>query len=772
MSKLAFIILLFISSFAAAQTFVTDLQTDLKNFYESSTPLKISIVTNQPSYAPGDTLFYKINLLTAQRLRPVAGRSILTVLLFDGEAKNVSAQYVSVKDGFGNNYIAIPATSKPGIFCLKIFNDWMLNGPSELLFTRFFEIGIGGPSARVKPNLNVYAEGNVIQGLNTRFVTTGKPFETLTLRTASGTDLSTFATDKNGFGEFYLTPAEATNYEIVTTAGEKVTIPDAKADGVGLIVNRKGSELHPVLTIPSKSKHKNELLHLVLSAQGEIVYGADVRIKGEKSVEAIIKTEGFPPGISQLTVFNDRREVLASRLVYIPARKLRAEMTFDKEVYFTREKVNCSVRLFDDKGKSEASSYSVAAFNNDLTPYDNNGGTIESELLVGGDLGFESENSSDSSLIDQQLITSTWNRFNWETIQEKDRPLHYYNQNLRFSGMVVDENTGTPVRDSTLISFFLQNTVVTYQAYTDNAGKFDVLMLLDFYDEDEIFYKAEYKGKVNKNIKVILDPVFDATQIQVPVNPVASLEREAPYALFSRQKAVINNSYYYYNKPPGYLKSFKPRASIVEEVYGPDLAINLKDYLLFPTMSETLREIVPLVQHRNIRGVDVISVFNQEANFFPDSEPVFVIDGVMTDDVRYFLGLAPTDVISIKILYTDKKVKGFGPIGNGGIIVVDTKIANNYRNVPRSKFSLNVRGLNKALLPSLEPKRDERTPDLRTTIHWDPFVVTNKDGAKNVSFTTSDIPGNYLLVIEGLTYDGHPYSFTKNFQVKVKTVGK
>jgi hypothetical protein len=771
MRNVAVILLVLLARFAAAQTFVKDLQADLRNFYDQSTPLKIGIFTNQPSYAAGDTIFYKINLLTAQRLKPVAGRSILTVLFFDGAGKNVSSQYVSVKDGFGSNQLVIPPTVAPGIYCLKIFNGWMLNGPSDLIFTKFVNVGVAGISGG-EEKLEIHPEGNVIEGVSSRFVTTGKPFESLVLITASGNELLNFASDKDGYAEFVLTPAPATKYVIKTAAGQEFFLPEAVADGVSVHVQTTASELKAVVTVPPRSKYKDQTLHLVLSVQGEIVYAADVRIKSSSQLSVNIKTENLLPGTGQLTIFNDERNVLAERLVYIRPKKLRAEIRFDKEIYSTRDKVKCAVRLLDDKGNALPSSYSATVFNNDLTPADESEATIESQLLLQSDIGFTGENCADSLLIDRKLVASTWRRFNWDSIRQGKPPVYSYNQNLRFSGRAIEENTGKPVRDSTLISFFLQKSVVTYQAYTNPEGKFDVLMLLDFYDEDEIFYKAEYKGKVDKNIKVILDPAFDAAQINVAVASGAAAGPQLNYGLFSRQKSVINNSYFYYNESSSYLKTFKARTSIVEEVYGPDLGVNLKDYLLFPTMSETLREIVPLVQHRKVRGVDVISVYNLEAKFFPESEPVFVIDGVMTDDVGYFLGLAPADVISIKILYTEKKVKGFGPIGNGGIIVVDTKLPNNFLHVPRSRFSLNVQGLNKPASPLVESRRDERTPDLRTTLCWLPFVDTNKDGTKNFSFTTSDIPGTYVLRIEGLTYDGHPYSFTKDFQVKFTPPGK
>jgi hypothetical protein len=45
--------------------------------------------------------------------------------------------------------------------------------------------------------------------------------------------------------------------------------------------------------------------------------------------------------------------------------------------------------------------------------------------------------------------------------------------------------------------------------------------------------------------------------------------------------------------------------------------------------------------------------------------------------------------------------------------------------------------------------------DLRSTIHWEPNVVTDKDGKATVSFYVSDRPNNYTVIIEGSDMNGN-----------------
>jgi hypothetical protein len=45
--------------------------------------------------------------------------------------------------------------------------------------------------------------------------------------------------------------------------------------------------------------------------------------------------------------------------------------------------------------------------------------------------------------------------------------------------------------------------------------------------------------------------------------------------------------------------------------------------------------------------------------------------------------------------------------------------------------------------------------DLRTTIYWNPEIITTKDGSASVDFYNADAPGIYRLVIEGIDEKGN-----------------
>jgi len=53
------------------------------------------------------------------------------------------------------------------------------------------------------------------------------------------------------------------------------------------------------------------------------------------------------------------------------------------------------------------------------------------------------------------------------------------------------------------------------------------------------------------------------------------------------------------------------------------------------------------------------------------------------------------------------------------------------------------------------PKTDTQTPDLRTTIYWNPDINTDKDGKASFEYFNADTKGTYRVVVEGIDENGN-----------------
>ena len=58
--------------------------------------------------------------------------------------------------------------------------------------------------------------------------------------------------------------------------------------------------------------------------------------------------------------------------------------------------------------------------------------------------------------------------------------------------------------------------------------------------------------------------------------------------------------------------------------------------------------------------------------------------------------------------------------------------------------------------------------DLRSTIHWEPNIITDANGEATVSFFSADNPGHYTFILEGSDLAGHVGRQTGKIRIRTK----
>ncbi|HEY0245552.1 MAG TPA: hypothetical protein VGC01_08325 [Mucilaginibacter sp.] len=71
--------------------------------------------------------------------------------------------------------------------------------------------------------------------------------------------------------------------------------------------------------------------------------------------------------------------------------------------------------------------------------------------------------------------------------------------------------------------------------------------------------------------------------------------------------------------------------------------------------------------------------------------------------------------------------------------------------------------------PKYTSKFDNAIIDSRSTIYWQPNMITDRNGKATVFFYTSDNPGKYTLILEGSDMNGNIGSLTQKLSVS-KTI--
>jgi len=120
------------------------------------------------------------------------------------------------------------------------------------------------------------------------------------------------------------------------------------------------------------------------------------------------------------------------------------------------------------------------------------------------------------------------------------------------------------------------------------------------------------------------------------------------------------------------------------------------------------------------------------------------------------------------VLRSESTLARFGDLGKYGIIVVETRNPGSVA-VPRSRHNLRINGISKPLpfySPDYAAGSAGRTPDLRTTLYWNPDLEIDNEGKATVSFYAGDATGPVRVRVDGVTRGGVPVHGEALFAVK------
>ncbi len=193
-----------------------------------------------------------------------------------------------------------------------------------------------------------------------------------------------------------------------------------------------------------------------------------------------------------------------------------------------------------------------------------------------------------------------------------------------------------------------------------------------------------------------------------------------------------------------------------EAFYGyPDFRYLTRDFISLPNLEEFFYELIPCVQLKNDRGRRYFTILDENgAEMY--SPPLILLDHVPVLDIESILTVSPALIEYIDIINT---VYIRGSSYYGGIISLRSKNDDHAEvKIPSGSafFSFSSYTPHQELVfPDYsQPSVNTKIPDLRTTLYWDPHLDLSDEGDNSTEFYTSDIGGEYIILIRGMTEDG------------------
>lgn len=199
--------------------------------------------------------------------------------------------------------------------------------------------------------------------------------------------------------------------------------------------------------------------------------------------------------------------------------------------------------------------------------------------------------------------------------------------------------------------------------------------------------------------------------------------------------------------------------------YGePQITLILDKYIELPTIEDYIFELIPLLKIKKHKGKKIFKIISEkeEMNIY---EPLVLLDMVVIDNPEKILALSPQNISRFEIVKTPY-VKG--NITYGGIISIFSK-KNDFANInlASSGILLDYSFLTDCTNKSQFESPAFNQPDARNTLLWIPNLVIDSK-SKKISFSTSDTPGKYIVLLRGITNQGKEFVFKGSFEVQAQ----
>jgi len=227
--------------------------------------------------------------------------------------------------------------------------------------------------------------------------------------------------------------------------------------------------------------------------------------------------------------------------------------------------------------------------------------------------------------------------------------------------------------------------------------------------------------------------------------------KEITGAVVSKQVQAL------YKPSPDTLNNAREKEFIPDFYGDPGFEVSLADFIKLTSLGEVFKELLPVAFTETRRGRNRFALDNNSPDERFLTDPLVLVDGVPVSDHDAVLKISPAEVEKIKILNSRYYVSD---ICLKGIIDVKTVKGNSYvkgTDLPalRQEFEAPLSGSDfRSPVYLSDAQKQSRIPDFRNTLYWNPDLGTDNEGVSVAEFFTSDEPGDYVIIAEGLTSDG------------------
>lgn len=331
---------------------------------------------------------------------------------------------------------------------------------------------------------------------------------------------------------------------------------------------------------------------------------------------------------------------------------------------------------------------------------------------------------------------------------------------ITVSGRIVSRDDSIPYPNANIHLSVLGNRFDYFNSETDLNGRF-IFSLQPTCKKNDMYISCE--GKNLLPLRILVDNDYSSKTFSFPDYPFTLSEGEVKIAEEIMFNMQVNQAFHNQD-----IQSLCNDTDTIGFYGPPSKTIYIKDYIELPNLTEVFIELMPEVMVLKKKGKTYLQVKGRIENYpeFATNKPLILIDRIPVNDIEKILKISPTRINRIELV-NEIYVKGDNQYG--GIVSIFSKKGDLAGiKLPENSMFFNFNGF--ANQPKAEVYRPESIkpyhPDYRNTLYWEPNLIARSGAEVKITFYTSDVAGDYVVLIRGISDDGNIMTGSIDFHVE------
>lgn len=741
-------------------------------------------------YLPGETIWFKAYLYNGSEASTLSTN--LYTAIYDADGKLLQQKQYPIMEGTANGDFTLPDSITVNQLQFVAYTKGMQLTDSNNVYSKIITVVSKSnkdskqlQEVANKINLQFFAEGgNAISDITNYYAykawyTNGDPAIIKGIITEEGnsTVIDSFYTNQSGMGKLQLTPRDGKKYQAIWKAEDGQTVatnlPTAIAFGATLHAEQAGNLLYYTVTKNTNAANFNKMY--VVAKMGAIqLYEATLYLDELPKTVSKISLDSLPDGLVQLTLLDANKNPIQERVILVTKTSTQP--------YLTHSEVNSTAKAKNiiELTVPDTLLYNLSASIADVNFYDkiNTTTSIQNQLWFSQNIKAlapqinKALQTSNTNEIDLIMLTHGWRKYNINLSGQLTADnyltlaVHYKEKNY---ALPRNEKLNLIIKDTVMGKQFYEMKQTTQTSFVKSG--------LVFYDSASVYYKTNKSKEIENYITLQREEVSSLpltinkvepksyqniqTQLTTPNNGIDTFLQDysAKYRNFNEIqtiKTVVLKSKKYGNPITlrtleldktytsglfsGIARGYQVNVLDDEKAWGsPDIYSYITNVL--PMLNTTGGMGNRKLGDRFRGGAQPIKLFVNETEF--QHEDLESISVSQLAYIKYIQGI----VIGSSFVTTSGALYIYLKKGNDpGHSFLPTMHLKNIKGYDIAKEFFN---------PDYSDKNSLLQQDKRTTVYWNPYIITDKTNNKvKIEYYNNDISKKLLLTIEGFNEEG------------------